>query len=285
MLSEARDLILDEVTASVSAQLDDQASLGVQISSHEQVPETGPANRGVWWRIGNVTAVFADLRRSTDLSTSEEPRVAAIAYTYFIRAMTVILDRFSAGYIDIQGDGIFGLFSGRGSAFRGAAAAITIKTEMERAVAARFNQDASTERELKAGVGIDQGTLLVRRLGLRGTKQNEVWAGRPVSVAAKLSSLADDNQVVVSDVVYVSYQKASRPRQRALIWSCGCSDGTLGAGLDVPIGGTSCLWEKAPAPGHLGLDFENVYLLKSRWCKVHGAEFCETIVSGKRPAG
>ena len=276
-------MILDELAASVAAQLDDQAKLGVQISANDQVPETGPANRGVWWRIGNVTAVFADLKRSTDLSTSEEPRVAAIAYTYFIRTMTVILDRFSARYIDIQGDGIFGLFSGPGSAFLGAAAAITMKTEMERAVVPRFNQDASTQWELKAGVGIDQGTLLVRRLGLRGTKQNEVWAGRPVSVAAKLSSLADDNQVVVSDRVFAGYQKASRLRQRALIWSCGCSNGTAGAGLDVPIGETSCLWEKAAAPGHLGLDFESVYKLKSLWCKRHGVEFCETLVSGKRP--
>ena len=245
-------MILDEVTASVAAQLDDQARLGVQISTHDQVPEIGPTNRGVWWQIKDVTAVFADLKRSTDLSTSEEPKVAAIAYTYFIRTMTVILDRFSARYIDIQGDGIFGLFSGRGSAFMGAAAAITMKTEMERAVGTRFSQDASTERDLKAGVGIDQGTLLVRRLGLRGTKQNEVWAGRPVSVAAKLSGLARDNQVVVSDRVFGGYQKASKPRQRALIWSCGCSDGTHEAGLDVPIGETRCLWDKESAPGHLG---------------------------------
>ena len=122
----------------------------------------------MWWQIRGVTAVFADLKRSTDLSTFGDPRDAAIAYTYFIRAMTVILDRFSAGYIDIQGDGIFGLFSGRGSEFLAAASAITMKTQMERDVAIRFNQDASTERELEAGIGIDHGTLLVRRLGLSG---------------------------------------------------------------------------------------------------------------------
>lgn len=283
-INRGKDLILDDTTTSVAAQLGDQAKPGVQISAHEEVPETGPTNRGVWWRIGNVTAVFADLRRSTDLSSSEEPRVAAIAYTYFIRAMAVILDRFSARYIDIQGDGIFGLFSGKDSAFMGAAAAITMKTEMERTVAVRFNKDASTDRELKAGVGIDQGTLLVRRLGLRGTKQNEVWAGRPVSVAAKLSSLADDNQLVVSDRVFDEYERASRLRQRALVWSCGCSDGIQGAGLDVAIGGTSCLWEKEAVPRHLGLDFESVYKLESLWCRTHGAEFCEAIVSGKRPA-
>ena len=38
----------------------------------------------------------------------------------------------------------------------------------------------------------------MRRLGLKGAKQNEVWAGMPVNVAAKLSSVAGPNQVVVS---------------------------------------------------------------------------------------
>ena len=73
------DLILDEVTASVAAQLNDQAQLGVQISARDEVPETGPANRGVWWQIRGISAVFADLKRSTDLSTSEEPRPTPIS--------------------------------------------------------------------------------------------------------------------------------------------------------------------------------------------------------------
>ena len=40
-------------------------------------------------------------------------------------AMAVIMDRFSAGYVDIQGDGIFGLFSGPSSEFQAMACAIT----------------------------------------------------------------------------------------------------------------------------------------------------------------
>ena len=78
------------------------------------MPETGPANRGVWWRIPQVTAVSADLKGSTEMSATESRADAAIAYTLFTRAMAVILERFEARYIDIQGDGIFGLFSGQG---------------------------------------------------------------------------------------------------------------------------------------------------------------------------
>ena len=64
--------------------LDDQAKLGVQVVNQDAVPESGPANRGLWWRIPNVTAVFADLKGSTALSSSVPPEAAAIAYTYFI---------------------------------------------------------------------------------------------------------------------------------------------------------------------------------------------------------
>ena len=197
--------------------------------------------------------------------------------------MSVVLDRFSAKYVDIHGDGIFGLFSGTNSTFMAAAAAITMKSLVERDVAVRFEKDAAVDWELSVGIGIDRGTLLVRRLGLRGTKQNEVWAGKPVNIAAKLSSLAEANELVVSDRVFMEYGRASELRRRALMWSCGCNGNVRGEGLDIPIGGTANLWGLESAPSDLGLDFENLHRLKSLWCVTHGAEFCETIVTNKRP--
>ena len=276
-------LILDEIAAEVSTQLDEQARLGVQITRQSEVPEKGPSNRGLWYQIPDVTAVFADLKCSTELNAEYSPRTAAFAYTYFIRAMTVIMDRFIAKYVDIHGDGIFGLFSGKGSAFLAAASAITMRTQVEREVAVRFDKDVSADWKLTAGIGIDRGTLLVRRLGLRGTKQNEVWAGKPVNVAAKLSSQADPSQIVVPDRVFDLYEAASKLRRRALIWSCGCDGNGQGRGLDVPIGETRYLWDKEPTLEGLGLDFDSLFRLGSQWCVRHGAEFCEAIATGERP--
>ena len=276
-------MILDDVEADVSSQLDEQSRLGVQITRQNDVPDTGPTNRGVWYQIREVTAVFADLKRSTELSAENSPRVAARAYTYFIRAMAVILDRFEAKYVDIQGDGIFGLFSGKDSRFLAAACAITLRTEVEREVAVRFEKDTSTDWNLTAGIGVDHGTLLVRRLGLRGTKQNEVWAGKPVNMSAKLSSLAGSNQVVVSDRVFRQYERASKLRSRALLWTCGCNGDAVGSGLDTPAGQTTYLWEEESVCEGLGLDFQTFHRLGSKWCQIHGSEFCEAIVTGRRP--
>ena len=146
-------VILDEVVADVSSQLDAQAELGVQIRREHSVPDTGPTNRGLWYQIPEVTAVFADLKGSTGLNANDGARTAAYAYTYtyFIRAMTVIMERFSAGYVDIQGDGIFGLFSGPVAHFEAAACAITMKTQIERDIADRFRKSA------RVGLGINGG--------------------------------------------------------------------------------------------------------------------------------
>ena len=159
-------MILNDVDADVSAQLDQQSELGIQITRQNDVPEEGPTNRGVWFEIPDVTAVFADLKDSTGLNTGSEAKDAARAYTYFIRAATVILDRFSARYIDIHGDAIFGLFSGEDSAFLAVASAITLKTQLEDTVKEYFQKETSTEWKMAAGIGIDSGKLLVRRLGL-----------------------------------------------------------------------------------------------------------------------
>lgn len=133
------------------------------------------------------------------------------------------------------------------------------------------------------GVGIDHGTLLVRRLGLRGTKQNEVWAGKPVNMAAKLSSLGGANYVVVSDRVFRQYEGVPKLRKRALLWTCGCDRDLHGLGLDAPAGQTSHLWEEENIPEELGLDFQTFHRLQSKWCETHGPEFCEAIVTGRRP--
>ena len=153
--------MLDDTQADVASQLDDQSVLGVQITRKNQVPEQGPTNRGVWYQLPGVTAVFADLKRSTELSAETRPKTSAFAYTHF-----VILERFSAGYIDIQGDAVFGLFS-EGSEFDAAAAAVTMRTLVETEVAPQFAEDTSTDWVPKVGIGSDRGILLVRRLGLR----------------------------------------------------------------------------------------------------------------------
>ena len=278
-------MILDEIAAAVKLQLDQQAALGVRIVQQDDVPDTGPVRAGVWLQIPEATAVFVDLKGSTGLNSRFGAETAAHAYTYFNRAMAVILDGFQARYVDVQGDGLFGLFSGRGSRFLAAACAITMKTQVETVIAERFRQDVHADWELRAGIGVDRGNLLVRQLGLRGTGMNEVWAGTPVNTAAKLSSAAGPNEVAVSERVFSDYQQSAKIRQRVLLWSCGCRGSTRGRGLDLPVDQAEYLWQSNPAPANLGLDFDQVHRLCKPWCPTHGTEFCEALVTRQRRNG
>ena len=92
-------MLLHDVVYDVSNQVAQQAALGVQVTRSNAVPEKGPSNGGLWNQIPNVTSVFTDLKGSTVRNADHSPRNAAFAYTYFIRAMTVRLDRFGADYI------------------------------------------------------------------------------------------------------------------------------------------------------------------------------------------
>ena len=278
-------MILDDIAAAVNSQLDQQAALGVRVVKQDDVPDTGPVRGGVWLQVPEATAVFVDLKGSTGLNAWFGAEAAARAYNYFNRAMAVILNGFQARYIDVQGDGLFGLFSGTGSRFLAAACAITMKTQVETVIAERFRKDISIDWEFRAGIGVDRGKLLVRQLGLRGTGMNEVWAGTPVNMAAKLSSVAGPNEVAVSERVFSDYQQSAKIRQRVLLWSCGCDGHNRGRGLDLPAEQSEYLWQSAPAPANLGLDFDHVHRLRRPWCPTHGAEFCEALITRQRGNG
>ena len=266
----------------MKSQLDQQAGVGVRIVHQDDVPDTGPVHGGVWLQIPEVTAVFVDLKGSTGLNARLGAEAAAHAYTYFNRAMAVILNGFQARYVDVQGDGLFGLFSGKGSRFLAAACAITMKTQVETVVAQRFHKDVSADWDLRAGIGVARGKLLVRQLGLTGTGMNEVWAGTPVNIAAKLSGVAGPNEVAVSERVFADYQQSAKIRRRVLLWSCGCDGHNRGRGLDLPAEQSEYLWQSDPAPTNLGLDFDHVHRLRRPWCPTHGAEFCEALVTRQR---
>ena len=278
-------MILNEVTAAVKSQLDQQAAAGVRIVHQDDVPDTGPVHGGVWLQIPEVTAVFVDMKGSTGLNSQFGAETAAHAYTYFNRAMAVILNGFQARYVAVQGDGLFGLFSGKGSRFLAAACAITMKTQVETVIGEHFRKDVSADWELRAGIGVDRGKLLVRQLGLRGTGMNEVWAGTPVNMAAKLSGVAGPNEVAVSERVFADYQQSAKIRRRVLLWSCGCDGHNRGRGLDLPAEQSEYLWQSAPAPTNLGLDFDHVHRLRRPWCPTHGAEFCEALITRQRGNG
>jgi len=108
--------------------------------------------------------------------------------------------------------------------------------------------------------------VLVRKLGFkryrgRTDRQNEVWAGKPVNMAAKLAGLSNDNELLVSDR-FLKKIKHDLVRK-----SCGC-----------PSGEKKELWTEKDLAEDNRFDFDTAYALHSNWCSIHGKKYCEDII-------
>jgi class 3 adenylate cyclase len=201
---------------------------------------------------------------STQLSAQKHARGTARAYQFFTGTAVDLFHEFDAPYIDVRGDGVFGLFN-QDQTYLALAAAVTFKTFVEVEFVPRFEKD--TGIELGAHIGIDQGTVLVRRIGLkrrndRTDRQNEVWAGKPVNMSSKLAGMAQAGELLVSDRYF------RRIKHELVQMSCGCPDEKKEE-----------LWTEVDVTEKPQFDFETAHCLTSRWCETHGEEYCNAIVA------
>jgi class 3 adenylate cyclase len=204
------------------------------------------------------------MMNSTKLSAEAHDNSTAGAYQLFTGTAVKLFNEFEAPYIDVRGDGIFALFNEYQS-YRAIAAAITFKTFANEVCIPKIIEDTGVK--IGSHIGIDQKTVLVRKLGFkryggRTDRQNEVWAGKTVNMASKLASLTIDNELLVSDRFFKNIQ------HDLTTWSCGC-----------PENRKVYLWELRDLASDDKFDFDNAHSLKSIWCVNHGREYCEKILA------
>lgn len=230
-----------------------------EIPNVENIPGEGSAR---WLKIKDVICVFVDMKNSTKLSASHHAGTTARAYTLFTGTAVRLFKEFGASYIDIKGDGVFALFNSN-EVHAAFASAVTFKTFIKE----EFTPKVANKTDVDTGVhiGIDQATLLVSKVGLRknasrGDMHNEVWAGKAVNMASKLASLSNSNEIHVSDKYH------SKLKSRKALYSCDC---------DEPV----YLWEEVDLAFHDKFSFDKAMVLKSFWCKKHGASYLKDILN------
>jgi len=215
-----------------------------------------------WVKIPDVICVFVDMKNSTKFSARHHAGTTAKVYTLFTGTAVRLFKEFGASYIDIKGDGVFALFNSD-QVHAALCSAVTFRTF----VTNEFTTKVTNKTEVETGVhiGIDQATLIVSKIGLRksnarGDMHNEVWAGKAVNMAAKLSSLSDNDEICVSDRFYnnIACDKALN--------SCTCS------------GDPQLLWQEKDVLNDERFSFRTAHILESSWCKEHGAEYLDEIL-------
>jgi class 3 adenylate cyclase len=269
-----------QIPAKYREALDKQISVfskDVLITESQDVPSTNEipyANPQEWLRIPSIICVFVDMRGSTALSAEERDKTTAAAYQLFTGTAVHMFSAFEASYIDVRGDGAFAIFD-KEYPHIALAAAVTFKTFCFEEIIPRIRK--LTGENVGNHIGIDQRMVLVRKIGFKrrrdsGDWRNEVWAGRPVNMAAKLASMAGDAEILVSDRYYKSL------RDEKALYSCGCEDGDDDFLSTILSGGKGRLWGSVDVSERSEFDFETAYKLKSKWCKTHGAEYCDALV-------
>ena len=253
---------------------DDQIEVyeeNVSITNRNEIPDTTKIpleNQTNWLRIPDVVCVFVDMISSTKLSATKYDKSTARVYQLFTGTATRLFHKFDAPYIDVQGDGVFALFNSD-QPYRALVAAVSFKTFVELDFSPRVEEQTEIE-DLGAHIGIDQRTVLVRRIGLkrsdnRTDRQNEVWAGRPINMAAKLASETNSMEMIVSDRFYkqITHDKAR------MSCTCGTEDSD----------GPSNLWKEVDLSDDENFDFDTGYKLTSKWCSIHGKEYSEALLT------
>lgn len=235
------------------------------IQNRNSVPDWDsiPLEGKKWLQVDALTCVYIDMVGSTKLQIVKLPKVAAKVYQLFVDNMVKILQDYECEFIDIKGDGGFGIFTGENSSIKALCAAVTFKTLC-------FDLLANIIKDFKisAHIGIDQKHSLFKKIGLRGDWQNVVWAGKPVNMAAKLATLAGAQQIAISARVF---EKINLPKFRKYAYlSCGCSGDTTVE--------PKPLWTEVDVSGKGYFDFDKAYTCESNWCKKHGNEYCQKLM-------
>ncbi|MFL0580887.1 hypothetical protein, partial [Dietzia sp. 179-F 9C3 NHS] len=225
-----------------------------------------PLGRTHWpLTLPEVVAVVCDLKGSTHLGTNKHDKSTARIYKSSVEGAVRIFHDFEANFIDIQGDGGFGLFWGDRAYERALCAAVTIRTFSDDLVQ-QLEKRWPKAPETGYKVGIHAARTLVKRIGTRKvvSEQEAVWAGKPVNYAAKCAQAAERHQVIVTQAVWERFKANDY-----IAFSCDCNDGP-----------SANLWTDTTVD-RLPQDDQAAVVLKSGWCEKCGPEFCDAIRAGE----
>jgi len=155
----------------------------------------------------NCSALFVDIRGSSQLPDSHKrPKLAKLYRVYISEVVAILNDNSNCKKIDIVGDGISGIFdtpykSHIDNVFSTAAKIASLIDIMN------FKFEQRDIKQIRVGIGMAWGKALMIKAGYKGSGINEiVWMGDVVNLAAKLcsygSATLSDHRIMVSEAFF-----------------------------------------------------------------------------------
>jgi hypothetical protein len=218
-----------------------------------------------------------DLDKSSAHSAKRHPKTMARLYEYFTENIVDMLnlEAIRADYIDIKGDGVFGIYQGEDSIKRAFVASVTFRTFFENYIKPKFKSDFDLDLNCKTAICKDK--ILVKRIGTR-KYNNEVWAGRLVNNTYKLMKLSDrikeENPTSTQSVMIVSneiYEHLLINHYDHAVMSCGCQ---------TRDGMPKALWTEIDTTTEEDILGDNAHYLHHIWCVNCGDTYLSEILNG-----
>ncbi|CAN5705240.1 hypothetical protein BH18CHL1_BH18CHL1_00590 [soil metagenome] len=157
-----------------------------------------PKQAALGGEVRDVTVLFADLRGFTPFSERVDPaEVVALLNRYFAAAVPVILAE-GGTIAQFVGDAVMAIFNAPDDLDDHAAHAARAAIGMQRAIAAVAGDDPRVPR---FRIGVHSGPSLVGNIGSPQVRQYTA-IGDTTNLAARLQTMADEGQVVLSGTTY-----------------------------------------------------------------------------------
>lgn len=155
----------------------------------------------------NCSALFVDIRKSSELTDFHKNRVLAKLYRAYISEVAAVINGNSTcKELDVVGDCVSGIFdTPYESDINGVfATAFTVASLID---ILNYKLRVNKIREITVGIGAAYGRALMVKAGYQGSGINEVvWMGNVVNEASKLGSYGNrelyDREIMVSEVFF-----------------------------------------------------------------------------------
>jgi class 3 adenylate cyclase len=156
-----------------------------------------------------IVAVFCDLRGFTAFSTHAEPEEIMQLLGEYYGALGSVISRHQATLTNFSADGLMVLVNAPVPCSEPALASAKMAIEMRSAIHQMIARWRNRGFEIGFGVGLAMGWATVGRIGYEG-RVDYTAIGNVVNLAARLCSIADDQQIICDQVI-ADAAKASFP--------------------------------------------------------------------------
>ena len=168
----------------------------------------------------NCSAIFVDIRKSSQLTDKHlRPKLAKLYRVFISEVVAVMNGNEFCAEINIIGDCVSGIFNtphqdGINSVFSIAAEVASLIKVMN----CKFKKREI--EQIEVGIGISYGRALMIKAGYNGSGVDDVvWMGDVVNESSKLSNEAANNQIIVSKVFYDILNEGNQSLLNSSLWN------------------------------------------------------------------